>query len=188
MADVSVPRSCEQCRTEFIAKPNTKGRFCSHLCYGRSVAQPKDILFWKRVKKSEGCWLWAGPLTSTGYGDFYTSRYFRCLAHRFSYELAHGSIPQGMEVRHKCDNPPCVNPDHLEMGTHLENMRDSVARNRNAKGERQGCAKLTVYKVQEARTLYASGNFTYQELGHRYQVDRQVISKAIRRLTWAHVD
>lgn len=90
--------------------------------------------FWSRVKRGDGCWEWQGGSNQYGYGLF-TRR--GCdtkvtrVASRISWELAHGPIPQGMVVCHKCDNPPCVNPDHLFIGTHLDNMRDMVAKGRS---------------------------------------------------------
>jgi len=79
-----------------------------------------------------GCWLWTGSISTTGYGRMTISRR-QVQAHRFSYQQRHGHIQDGMEVMHKCDNPLCVNPDHLKLGTHKENMRDMYIKGRAVK-------------------------------------------------------
>jgi len=87
--------------------------------------------FWAKVAKSDGCWLWTGARASNGYGSFrFADRPCATAAHRAAWELACGPIPHGMHVLHRCDNPPCVNPAHLFLGTHLENVRDREAKGR----------------------------------------------------------
>ena len=187
MANQRIPRTCEQCSAEFIPHPRSKGRFCTHRCYGQSRVTDKAVHFWMRVEKSDSCWLWTGTVDSHGYGDYRALKPFKYKAHRFSYLLAYGSIPDGAVIRHVCDTPLCVRPDHLIAGTQLENMQDCVDKKRHAFGERQGSAKLTNEIVRQARTLRVQSGLTYKVLGHMFGVDRQVISKAIRGLTWSHV-
>ncbi len=103
--------------------------------------------FWLSVDRSspDQCWLWKRYLDEGGYGHIMDSGKIRG-AHRVSYELHHGRIPDGMHVRHRCDNPPCVNPAHLELGTNADNMADKLARGRAAAGPaivRQSTLKLT---------------------------------------------
>lgn len=92
--------------------------------------------FWAKVLKTEGCWLWTGApnRSDKGYGQLRRGgperdRRYIC-AHVLSYELHHGPVPEGLEVRHTCDVSLCVNPAHLTVGTHAENMQDSADRNR----------------------------------------------------------
>ena len=88
--------------------------------------------FWARVQKSDGCWLWEGARSDVNYGLHWTDEKRLEGAHRFSYRLHHGDIPSGLMVCHHCDNPPCVNPEHLFMGTVLDNMRDMIRKGRGA--------------------------------------------------------
>lgn len=98
-----------------------------------------------------GCWIWTGTSTSLGYGELRLNKK-RHYAHRFSYQIHKGQIPDGLVVRHQCDIPACVNPEHLKLGTQRQNVIDSVVRGRanRPKGARNGSAKLTPEQVREA--------------------------------------
>ena len=91
---------------------------------------PAETRFWRFVEKTDTCWLWTGYKKADGYGVFTDSPKHTTLAHRFSYVLQNGNIPTNHVVRHKCDVRNCVNPDHLETGTQMENIHDMLARGR----------------------------------------------------------
>lgn len=93
---------------------------------------PLHLRFWRRVERVEsGCWLWRGSLDGGGYGQISTAQGFApAKAHRVSWEMRNGPIPDGMVVCHTCDTPACVNPDHLFIGTQQDNMRDCSRKNR----------------------------------------------------------
>lgn len=96
--------------------------------------------FWAKVEKTDSCWLWRGTIGRGGYGHFAVgSRPVK--AHRFAYELVKGEIPDGLSLLHVCDNPPCVNPDHLTPGTNSDNQRDSVEKRRHKESRKTECAK-----------------------------------------------
>ena len=119
---------------------------------------------------------------SNGYCFIY-DRGKRKLAHRHIYEECFGEIPEGMVVRHKCDNRLCVNPEHLELGTIADNIQDKVDRNRCAKGEKVPSAKLTKEQVKEIIFLRGRG-MTLVKLSEKFKVSPAQISNIVRRLSW----
>ena len=114
--------------------------------------------FWEKVpfKPDDGCWEWVGSKHPFGYGQLSSESGKRPFyAHRLSYEMAHGKIPSGYVVRHKCDNPSCVRPDHLTVGTQSENISDMYSRWRDSHpgifGEKNGSSKLSDREIAEIR-------------------------------------
>lgn len=146
------------------------------------VLGPQDV-FWGKVEKTDTCWLWSGTRNKYGYGVFLLPGEKPVRAHRHSYALTRGPIPDGLVVMHACDNPACVNPDHLSLGTKLDNNRDAARKDRNARGERNGHAKLTAADVQHIRTSGASR----ADLAFRFGVDPSTISQIIARKKWRHI-
>lgn len=102
------------------------------------------------TKEENGCWIWRKALSSMGYGAIQLGVGVTGKAHRISWELANGPIPEGMYVMHSCDTPACVNPDHLSIGTVADNSRDMVARGRSLRGPKNPNVKLTPEQVQLA--------------------------------------
>ena len=138
--------------------------------------------FWANVDKSDSCWNWTASLSKSGYGAFSNNgKYVR--AHRYSWSLHNGKIPDGLCVLHRCDNRKCVNPDHLWLGTHDDNMRDRTLKGRQCRGENHGRAKLTEVA---ARAILVSEE-PYRILSARYGVIADHIYKIRAGLRWAHI-
>jgi HNH endonuclease len=190
---VALPRTnkvyshiCPGCGAEFTNDRKHQSH-CSHACCKRD---PFEDRFFARVNKTEGCWLWSGSLNAAGYGQFSSSSiegYRSTLAHRVSYIIAKGPIPTDLLLRHTCDTPACVNPDHLIPGTPSDNALDMVSRGRQATGEKLGHSKLTEQSVREIRTLYREGNLNLAQIGERYNVINTTIWHVVHNKTWRHV-
>lgn len=147
-----------------------------------------EIDFWAYVRPGTGCWEWIGSGRSQRYGAFkYQGRAIK--AHRFSWILANGAIPDGMHVLHRCDHTKCVNPSHLFIGTHKDNMsdRDAKGRGNQPRGARSGHAKLTNENVVEIRRLYTRGSIRQIDLAQRFNIHQTGISKIILGKSWSHI-
>ncbi len=130
------------------------------------------------------CHFWNACANHRGYGQISIGAKM-VSAHRASYELYVDKIPEGMHVLHKCDNPPCVNPDHLFLGTNYDNVkdRDSKGRQVSAKGEDNPGAKLKECDVIDIR----SSEMTKAQLSRKYNVSHRLIRNVINRTAWRHV-
>jgi hypothetical protein len=150
---------------------------------------PLEERFYCLVHKTDSCWLWTGFKNRKGYGHFNAGH--EGLAHRVSWELAHGQrVPVGMHVLHDCpggDNPSCVNPAHLRLGTNLENQQDAVQKGQTARGERSARARLTAQAVAEIRRRYAAGGISQTQLAAEFGVGSSCISRLVRGLGWSHI-
>lgn len=140
------------------------------------------------------CWQWTANKHWSGYGRILTGsridgsrRYVG--AHRVAWELFRGAIPEGLCVCHHCDNPSCVNPDHLFLGTLADNCKDRSQKGRNAValGERNGNAKLSRDQVQEIRRRYSDRGVTQKQLGREFGVSRVQIGKIVNGKLWKHI-
>ena len=140
--------------------------------------------FWKKVEKTIGCWIWKAGKDLEGYGRFRVKKHTG-QAHRFSYELVHGKIPKGMLVCHSCDNPSCVNPEHLFLGTHKINGKDKAIKGRAARhlGETNPMSKLKREDVLVIKSLYSKG-CKQESLALRFNVGQDHISRIVNGKCW----
>lgn len=137
------------------------------------------------TEKGNKCWLFIGCKNSWGYG-FIRVDGLNKYAHRVAYELSKGPIKDGQVVMHSCDNPGCVNPDHLSVGTHQDNMDDAVAKQRTARGDCVNTSRLKKAAVIEIRRRAEIGE-SFRCLGRLFGVSHQTISSVVKRKTWRHI-
>ena len=123
--------------------------------------------FFSKVKTGPGCWEWTGLKDRDGYG-----RYNDTMAHRVSWMIKYGDIPSGKFILHSCDNPGCVNPDHLKIGTNIDNMRDMVDRKRSLVGERSPRSKIKGSSVDRIRLMRRDGVRTI-EIAKRFNISQR---------------
>jgi hypothetical protein len=150
--------------------------------------------FWDLVGKETrtGCWPWLGERRGNNqYGSFTAGpgNRNRSLAHRKMHELTRGPIPPGMCVMHRCDNPICVNPEHLQLGTHADNMADMKrkGRARGHRGEAHPMAKLTEAQVIEIRRRYIPRVVGTPQLAKEFGVDTAMVQRIVTRKAWRHL-
>ncbi len=140
--------------------------------------------FWSKVdiRSEDECWLWQGCLSKAGYGQirFGGKLYY---AHRVAYSMTYGEIPDRMEILHTCDFPRCCNPNHLQLGTHDDNMKDMAQKGRGARGSRNGHAQLTADDVRRIRLLAELGR-TKRLIANEFGVNRRQISRIIHKERW----
>lgn len=159
-----------------------------------SRKSPQDR-FWVKVEKTDNCWNWKGYRNPRGYGRFLIKNPKIVLAHRASYFFENGEFDLSLYVCHHCDNPSCVRPDHLFLGTQLDNLRDMVKKGRykaNAtaeswvRGSRVGGAKLVEGKVFQLRRIRLMG-CGVKRMAQWLSMDRTSIQDMLHGRTWAHV-
>ncbi len=145
-----------------------------------------DERFWSKVAKGQGCWWWTAYRNRDGYGLFSQNGRTR-VASRVAWEMSRGPIPVGLVVCHRCDNPSCVRPDHLFLGTHADNARDRDEKGRIARGTGHGRAKLTEADVAWIRRSYREGGVSQRHLAAEYGLAMNAVNKLVRGVTWSHV-
>lgn len=150
---------------------------------------PIQKRFWEKVNKTDHCWEWTGG-TSRGYGQIHNNKKKGMMyCHRLSWEIHYGFIPQHLCVLHHCDNPLCVRPTHLFLGTQKDNAIDMVKKGRcpDRKGEKNNSAKLKENNVREIRELFTNGNLSQREIGEKFNVCTEIIYRIIHKRSWGHV-
>ncbi len=187
--------ACETCGTVFFfyacpsAARRNCGRFCSTACcQNRTLTSFLDRFFNKIGRKTgTGCIPWTGTITR-GYGVIGRGRSGEGMvrATHVAYELAYGPVPANLCVLHACDNPQCVNPGHLFIGTQADNMKDMYVKNRHALGADTGLAKVTPEIVIAIRRDVARG-IPQQEIAKRLGITQSNVSCIALRKTWKHV-
>lgn len=226
----NLSRICLNCGKEFrtqrycivraLQRGGSPPSFCSRDCFkaGRSLVKdttfkpvPIAERFWKYVRKTERCWIWTGStFKATGYARTFINRQGKH-AHRVSYEMAYGPIPDGLMVLHDCDRfyAPgdisyrlCVRPDHLFLGTAADNMADCKQKGRHAvglrngaytkpesrqRGENSGMSKLTDSQVVEIRRRYKAGGISQEKLGKEYGVTQPLVKEIVHGRIWKHL-
>lgn len=151
----------------------------------KGIKRPLEVRFWEKVEATyaDKCWNWAGHLGKFNYGQIQVNGRPEP-AHRVSWELRFGTIPDGMCVLHRCDNPSCVNPHHLFLGTNLDNIKDRHAKNRDARGERSGKSTLTNDQVIQIKRLYRPKVFGCRKIGKQLGIDHSTVCHVISGRTW----
>jgi len=213
---MQIERKCIVCDKCFTALPHAikigKALYCSKSCASKNKHGNKSFeqRFWEKVNKREPneCWTWTGATQAPWhYGSFQRGigsdgKSHSDVAHRVSYELTYGCIQKGLFVCHRCDNPRCVNPNHLFLGTHTDNMRDMHQKRRGmqytkperiTRGEHQHLAKLTSDDIKAIRATYQPGKAGHSSdmsigaLARKYHVSKSTMNSIIKRETWKHI-
>lgn len=143
--------------------------------------------FWTLCRKTDSCWVWVGSLDGEGYGRIMFEGK-RWKAHRLAWTLTNGPIAPEMKILHRCDNPPCINPDHCFLGTQADNVRDMESKGRGhrtgAHGERNSQAVLAAEQVREIRNLTGISG---RQIAFRYGVSPMTISRILNRQLWKEI-
>lgn len=151
--------------------------------------KPTQDRFMSKVmpEPNTGCWIWTASTNIKGYGQFGIGGNQNCVtSHRVAYEMFKGPIPQKMHVLHYCDNTWCVNPDHLWLGTNLDNVKDRLRKGRGAKGITNSRAKLTELEVKIIRETHAAG-FSRTAISRYFKMSLTAMRNIIDRINWKHI-
>jgi hypothetical protein len=156
--------------------------------YLKTIEQRAYRRFWKYIHKTDTCWLWQGGVDEFGYGRIKIGD-AAPRAHRLSYEMAFGPIPDDLVVMHMCDVPACVRPDHLRLGTKDENAKDRDQKRRGGThGERNVHAKLSADQVREIRRRWTGDYGQMSALCREYGIKAPALYAIVRRTGWKHLE
>lgn len=193
-----IERVCPICGSAFRVDPSQikygRGIYCSVTCQGAGRRSGAEGRFWSRVDRSGGpsaCWPFMGCRDSQGYGKLVIAG-TGWLAHRYASTLADGPIPEGIQVLHHCDNPPCCNPAHHFRGSNNDNVADREAKGRTSTsprnvGSKHPLSKLTEVQVREMRERYQPGYGGYTRLAREYGVSPKTVGQIVKGKRWVHV-
>jgi hypothetical protein len=155
----------------------------------RYIRRPIEETFWEKVKiveDDDSCWEWMRDKNKDGYGEVaYNKRKY--IASRLAYEITYGKFDKNLCVLHKCDNPPCVRPSHLFLGTNKQNSEDMVLKDRNKKGELINTSKLKEKDVLSIVELIKLGTYNQTEISKLFSVSPDTISLINSRKIWKHL-
>jgi hypothetical protein len=196
---MKLPKNCDQCLNEYLVRSDKfhTSRFCSKQCQMKNMANQSVTNLRERwaqenkvdalikslerfVIKKDGCWEWIGCTKKRPKYGSLTFRGKEIIAHRASYMAYKGEIPKGILVLHTCDNPPCTNPEHLWLGTHLDNERDKMAKGRH-KGE-----KLNPDKVKEIKRLLSQG-VLHKQICKDFNISTTTVHSIQTGKTWKDI-
>lgn len=170
--------NCSRCGAPIKIYKKRKAPIC-----GKCYLDPIKRFFWK-VEKTSSCWLWRGPTSTNGYGHLgYQGRTIS--AHRFSWLIHKGAIPEGQYVLHRCDVRNCVNPSHLFLGSQQDNSQDAIKKGRWIVGEKNPAHKLSNALVKEIRATLACP--ITHDVALRYNVTKATLRNVLVGKTWAHL-
>lgn len=198
-------RPCSICGKPAEIRPSRPSSvyFCSWACRYQTHLTREEV-FWSRVNKNgptvphvgniTPCWLWTASLDKRGYGQqrsVENGKMYMRKAHRISYEIANGPIAGGLWVLHRCDTPACVNPEHLFLGTVVDNVGDMMIKGRDyrgepRRGERNHSAKVTDAQALEIRRLCAGG-MIQREAGEKYGITQAAVSSIVLGKNFKHL-
>lgn len=190
-----VTRRCLFCKKKFVTRQSKidqgRGKYCSRFCMKPS--RPLAVRFWEKVSKRKGkdaCWIWTAGVGKKGYGSIAScDGRGNLAAHRASWEIHFGAPSDDICVLHTCDNPACVRPSHLFLGTNSDNVRDKMSKGRHkvAIGQKHWNSKLVDAQVLQIRSDYGSGLKTRSQLADEYKVDYYTIDAIVKGRLWKHL-